>query len=758
MLLNRESSGNRWRERPDGAEKVTGTLKYLTDLTAPGMLYGRVLRSSFSHARIVSIRTEKAAAVEGVHAVLTHLDIPGLNGFGIATPNQPVFCEDRVRFEGDAVAAVAAESEEIAEYALGIIEVEYEELPVLDSPDKALEPGNVLLHPEGNVLHQADFHQGDVHAAFAECAHIVEETYETPRQMHTYMETEGGLFIPEKTGKLTVYSATQHGLKDRFQLARILAMPESRIRVVSSPIGGSFGGKDELNVQPYGALLALRTGRPVKIHNSRQESVRAGLKRHPMKITMKTGTDAAGKLLAHQVTIVADTGAYATLGAEVLGFAVEHVIGPYRYRSVSVEGYSVYTNNGVSGEFRGFGGNQAVFALEGQMDRLAFQLRIEPWEFRRLNLRQSGDPGPFGQDIALTDGAAQVWTALNECGLMAERKQLALNIREPWIRTGIGAAIVMHGSGLGYGIPDPAGGRLVLAEDGKIEAVFGYEEFGQGLIATMEQMLIEQFGFDKDDLRIKIGDTDIVPDSGSSTASRATSMMWMAFRNLRPAFTSQLLEHAQQMTGIPAEKLVPGAGGIWERGGARLITYAELARFIGKPLVSETDFHYPVTSGKRAGAHFLYTYAAAAVKVEVNRLTGRVKVIGQYHAVAAGPVANPQGYLGQIEGGSGMALGFALCEDAVMAGGKYTTRNLDTYMIPTVSDLRGKIIVQAIEDLPEDDPFGPRGVGEVGSVGLAPAIAEAVHDAVGRRVTRLPIDPALLQQPLFQSKKEVSGT
>lgn len=777
MLLNRESSGARWRTRPDGVEKVSGQLKYLTDLTAEGMLTGRVLRAREPHARILAIRTEKALELPGVHAVLTHEDVPGLNGFGIAHPHQPVFCFDRVRYTGDAVAAVAAESKELAEYALSLIEVDYEPLPPLIDPEEAMKPEAMLLHEEGNVLHRTEYRKGDPAAAFAGCAYIVEETYYTPRQMHTYMETEGGLFVPEPDGRLTVYSATQHGLMDRMQLSRILALSEEQIRVVSSPIGGSFGGKDELNVQPYGALLALCTGRPVRLHNSRAESVRAGLKRHPMKISMKTGCDADGRLLAHQVRIIADTGAYATLGAEVLNFATEHVNGPYRIGNVEVEGFSVYTNNGVSGEFRGFGGNQAIFALEGQIDRLADRTGIDPWEFRRRNLRRYGDLGPLGQEIAQTDGAMQVWRALAASPLMAggpdadsDAKTDADDpgdtvtvgrsgdprIADPWIVTATGAAIAMHGAGLGFGIPDPGGGRLKLALDGKIEAVFGYEEFGQGLIATMEQMLVEQYGFAAEDLRIIIGDTDVVPNSGSSTASRSTSMMWMALRRLHPEFTSLLIKEASAKTGISADALQTGPGGIWHKEGSRVIEYAEIMQGRTEPLVCETVFHYPTTPMKRVGAHFLYTYAAVAVKIEINLLTGRVRVLDQYHAVAAGPVANPQGYLGQIEGGSSMAVGFTLSEDALMSGGHYVTKNMDTYLVPTIADMAGRIQVEAIEELPEHDTYGPRGVGEVGSVTLAPAIAAAVYNATRKRLNRLPIEPEWLQETPFNMRKAVN--
>lgn len=749
MLLSKQTSGARWRIRPDGPGKVTGKLAYLTDMSLPGMLVGRVLRSEHPHALIRGVDVSAALAIKGVHAALTAADVPGLNRFGIARPDYPVFCEERVRFIGDAVAAVAADTDELAELALAAIIVDYEPLPVVDDPELAIRDGAPLLYPDGNVFHRNAYKLGDVEAGFARAVHIVEETYSTPRQMHTYMETEGGLFVPGEDGRLTVYAPTQHGFMDRMQLARILDLPEADIRVVSSPIGGSFGGKDELNVQPYGALLCLKTGRPVRLHNSRWESVTAGLKRHPMKITMKTGVDAAGRLVAHRAYVIADKGPYSTLGAEVLNFATEHVVGPYRFGAVDVETVSAYTNNGMSGEFRGFGGNQAIFALEGQLDRLAAQLGIDPWELRLLNLRLPDDPGPLGQPISITDGARQVWDSLAGSALWRRRGAAAEHSAPPWIKRGVGAAYVMHGAGLGVGIPDPAGGRLLLRSDGRIEAVFGYEEFGQGLIASLMQMLIETFGFAERDIAITIGDTDAVPDSGSTTASRATSMMWQSLRRLRGPFAGKLLAAAAAALGRPAHTLALGEGGIRAAdGGELLLTYAGLAATAGEPIAAQTHFSYPTSPVDRVGAHYMYSYSAVAAEVEVNTLTGRVHVRDQYHAVAAGPVVNPQGYLGQIEGGSSMALGFALTEEAVMRDGFYISKNLDTYLVPTIVDQSGGVTVDAIEELPAGDEHGPRGLGELGSVGLAPAIAEAVYRATGKRVRRLPIDPALLQEPI----------
>lgn len=788
MLIHRENSGKRWHLRPDGAGKVTGQLQYLTDMSLPDMVYGRVLRSPYPFARILSVHTEEAESMEGVYAVLTAKDVPGLNRFGIATPDQPVFCEDVVRYVGDAVAAVAADTPERAALALEAIRVSYEELVPLDSTDAALAPEAPELHEHGpgNVLHRTEIKRGNVEDAFAACEHVVTETYYTPRQMHAYMETEGGLFVPERDGRLHVYAATQHGYKDRMQLARIIGCSEEDIRVVSSPIGGSFGGKDELNVQPYGALLALRCGRPVKMHNSRKESVRAGLKRHPMKIEMQTGISPEGTILAHKVRITADTGAYATLGAPVLNFATEHCLGPYSIPNVDVEGVSVYTNNGVSGEFRGFGGNQAIFAMEGQMDRLAAIMNMDPWEFRRRNLRAKTDPGPLNQRILVTDGLAQVWEAMDRSELWQKRlrPQAAANL-PPWIKRGVGAAIAMHGAGLGYGIPDPAGGRLSLNASGRIEAAFGYEEFGQGLVATLEIMLCDLFRCSRSDLSIVIGDTDKVPHSGSSTASRSTTMAWMALQRLQAPFRARVLEAASVLSGIPKDELATGPGGVWlakdlacmedgseaekpptelpeitgnEDGGrlgtrsgepAAIVPYQALVQQ-GEPedWVFDTRFEYPTTPDNVVGGHYLYTYAAVAAEVEVNTLTGEARLLDTRHVVAAGPVINPMGFLGQIEGGSVMALGFTLMEDAVMKDSCYVTTNLDTYLIPTIRDIHTSLEVEAIEDLPEGDPYGPRGIGEIGSVALAPAITAAIHQATGEWLTRLPITREQLMRPL----------
>lgn len=751
--MKMEQIDGRNRIRPDGKAKVTGRLSYLTDLDMPGMLYGKILRSAHAHANILSINTKKAEQIPGVHAVLTYKDVPGTNGFGIILPDQPVLCWDRVRYVGDAIACVAAETKEIAAYACTCIEVDYEPLPVIDTLEKALDPAYPALHPNGNILHEAGHVRGDLDKAFTHVAHTVEQTYELPRQLHGYMETEGGVIVPEENGELTVYVGTQHGFKDQFQLSRILNMPQSAIRIVSSPMGGSFGGKDELNIQPYGALLALATKRPIHLHQTRQESIRSSIKRHPMTITMKTSVDKDGYLLTHETLIKADTGAYSTLGPAVLDFSVEHATGPYVIPAVKTKGYSIFTNNGVAGEFRGFGGNQVTFALEGQMDRLAKKLGMDPIDFRKKNLRKAHDLGPLGQRIAQTDGASQVLEAIDR--LHQEQQLIEASPMSHVIR-GFGTAITMHGGGLGYGRLDPAGGRISLRRNGKIELAFGFEEAGQGILAVIETLALEEIGCDVNDLSIVIGDTSRVPTSGSTTASRGTSMVWHALQKLKQPFKEKLISCAALKLGMDKPSLLLGKQGIWQNKEAEsrlVLTYAELASELKEEIVMDTRFDFPTTPDPIDSGHFLYSYSGVLAGVEVNVLTGKVKLIQLDQAVAAGPIVNRNGYVGQIEGGGSMAVGYTLMEEALMKDGQYETTNLDTYLMPGISDLPFEMKTIPIEDLPEHDLYGPRGVGEIGTVGVAPAIASAVYNAIGVRIHKLPISPEFILHSL--TKREV---
>jgi len=745
-LLSKATRVDRWHVRPDGPAKIAGTFAYLTDHRTPDMLVGRILRAGIPHARILSIDTSAAEALPGVAAVVTHRDVPGDNAFGIVIQDQPAFCFDTVRYAGDAVAAVAAVDARTAERALGLIRVDYAPLPVVTDPRAALLPDAQSVHGGGNLQCALSFSKGDVETGFAHAAHVIEATYETPRQMHGFMETEGGHAFVDEDGLLTVCAGGQHGSRDRLQLSRILAMPEDRIRVVTSPTGGAFGGKDELTVQPALALLALKTGRRVRLQLDRAESVTAGAKRNPMTIRMRTACDGEGMLLAQEVEVVADAGAYVSLGAAVLETALEHACGPYVVAHVATSGKLAYTNNGVCGAFRGFGANQMTFAIECQMDRLAVACGLDPLDMRRRNLRQPGMPGTLGQKVAPSERLAEMLTAAQADPLWQKPGGLSPDGSEVF---GVGMALNYQGNGLGTLPPDPAGGGLRLAPDGMIEALYGLDEMGQGLLTSVQAAVSSALGCARADIRAVTGDTAATPESGSTTASRGTYVVWKAAALAAPEFSAHILTAAAGVLDRPVSQLVLMAGGIGERGsnsGLPLLSFRQLADALGPgalPAVS-TRFDFPKTEYANGNARFLFAFGATLARVAVSRITGQVRVLDLAQHTAAGPVLDVAAYLGQIEGGGLQGVGFTLSEDAIMEKGHFVTGNFDSYMLPGIADAPETLLVHALETLDADDPFGPRGVGELGIGAITPAIANAVANAIGIWPERTPFDPQML--------------
>lgn len=743
ILVTRSALAARWHQRPDGAPKIAGRLEYLTDRREPGMLVGRILRAGIPHARIVSIDTRDAEALPGVAAVVTHRDIPGSNAFGIVVQDQPAFCFDKVRYVGDAVAAVAAVDARTAERALGLIKIDYRPLPVVSDPEQALAAGTESVHASGNLQRRLDFARGDAVAAFAGAAHVVEAVYETPRQMHGFMETEGGHAFVAADGTLTVCAGGQHGRRDRLQLSRILGIPEERIRVVTSPTGGAFGGKDELTVQPALALLALKTGRAVRLQLDRAESVAAGTKRNAMRIHMRTACDAEGRLLAQDVDVIADAGAYASLGPAVLETALEHACGPYVVPHVLASGRLAYTNNGVCGAFRGFGANQMAFAVECQMDRLAGAVGIDVVEMRRRNLRQPGARGYLGQEVAPSERLAEMLQAAAADPIWARPRGASPGGDEI---IGVGMAMNYQGNGLGTLPPDPAGGMLRLAADGVIEALYGLDEMGQGLLASVKAAVAGALGIGRDDVRPVTGDTATTPESGSTTASRSSYVVWRVADMTAPSLTRDLLAAAGPLLGRDADALALAPGGIVERhsnSGVLLMRFAELAEALPPDRLpsAAVSFEFPKSDYFDGNARMIFAFGATLARVAVSRVTGQVRVLDLHQHTAAGPMLDPAAYLGQIEGGGVQGLGFTLTEDAAMRDGRYLAGNLDLYMLPGIADAPESLTSYALEELDEGDPFGPRGAGELGIGAVTPAIANAVADAVGAWPERLPVDP-----------------
>jgi len=736
--LSRQGGGDRWHTRPDMPAKVRGALPYLTDVRAPGMLVGRILRAAHPHAEILRIDTRQAEALPGVHAVVTHRDITGLNGFGIVFQDQPALCADKVRYTGDPVAAVAAIDAQVAEAALALIEVEYAPLPDVTDPEMALMPGAARVHDSGNLVSEIAHAKGDLTEGWAKAVHVVEDTYVTPRQMHGFMETEGGWAAPDgpQHNGILVCAGGQHGARDRLQLSRILDLPEDKIRVISSPTGGAFGGKDELTVQPVLALLARKSGRAVRLHLSRAESVQAGIKRNPMRIRMKTGCDATGRLVAQEVDVIADCGAYASLSPGVLETAMEHAAGPYVIENIQTRGRLAYTNNGTCGAFRGFGANQMSYAIECQMDRLAAKARLDPVAIRRLNMRVPGSPGFLSQRVAPSERLLEMLNAASSSPLWSARET------NPDEIIGTGMALNYQGNGLGT-LPEDEAEFALRLKGGKIEVLCGLDEMGQGLIASLHAELSTRLGVARDDSRAVFGDTGTAPDSGSTTASRGGYVVWRGIKETAPPFETELLSQAGAKLGLPPAELRLVPGGIGARGAN---TPAPLLRFgaMADSATFTTQFSFPKSDYTKGNARLIFAFATTLTRVAVNRVSGQVRVLDLEMHTAAGPVIDMASYLGQMEGGLIQGLGFTLTEDMLMQDGRPVTTNFDSYMMPTVRDVPNTMRITALEDLDPGDPYGPRGAGELGIGAVTPAIANAVFDAIGRWPVVTPFAPESL--------------
>jgi selenium-dependent xanthine dehydrogenase len=739
--------------RPDAVAKVTGAARFADDYVFPGMLYGATLRAAYPHARILSLDSSKAAALPGVHAVLTYQDVPGRNRHGLVFPDWPVLCDDKVRYLGDAVAVVAAETQGIAQEALKLIKVEYEPLPVVASAEQALQPGAAIVHeewPTGNLLEHIKVRHGDVEQGFAQAEVVVEREYRTPAYDHMFLEPECSTGVPAGYDadhpKLTVYVGSQIPYSDRAQIAAALNLPETEIRVRGTLIGGGFGGKEDIMGQIHAALLAQATGRPVRILYDRAESMLAHPKRHATVIRIKTGARRDGTLTAVQAELVGDAGAYASLSTKVLTRATTHATGPYQVPHAKIDCYAMYTNNPPAGAFRGFGVTQSALAVESNMDILAHELGMDPLELRRVNALRVGSVTATGQPLRDSVGLLECidWIQAR----MAEPTGPAQAKVSPGSKIAWGLACAYKNTGLGGGADDAAGAEVEVYPDGTAEVRAGSADLGQGLATVLAQCVAEELGLPFARVRVLLSDTDLTPDGGPTTASRQSYITGNAARLAARDMRERLSRVAAEQWDVPPESIQ------FEEGELRAVDtqspnqaaesapFAQAVRWLVKeghePRLTYR-YHAPKTQplGTGGDMHFAFGFAAQAAQVAVDPVTGKVRVLRVLAAVDGGRALNPLAFRGQVEGGIVMGIGTALTEEYCVEEGVPRTLRWADYRTPLIADMP-EIEVHIVEHPTSDGPYGAKGIGELPSIPTAPAICNAIWNAAGVRVCRLP--------------------
>ncbi len=732
-------------QRIDAKGKVSGRTLFPSDLWMDGMLWVEVVRSVVPHAKIKSIDVSRAEAAEGVARVLTANDVPGLNAFGIQVQDMPVLCKDFVRYAGDAVALVGAGSKEQARRAASMVKVDLIELEPVWDPELAMSPACKPLHPGGNVLHARHFHKGDCGLGFQKAERVFEQVYQAQMMDHAFLETEAGLCYYDEDGLLTVESCGQSVFRDRLQIARALGLPLEQVRVKSPALGGGFGGKDEITVQIYLALMTYHTKRPSKIVLDRVQSMLSHTKRHPVKMYYKTGVTKSGKLTALQARIIADTGAYASLGPAVLDVMVEHAAGPYFVPNVKIDAFSVYTNNGFSGAFRGFGCTQAAFAMESQMGVMARALRMDPLKFRLQNVLHQNDTACLGNRMEMEVGAEQTLQAARAGRLYSQRRRLRKNrtglnpYKAASMKKGVGVACTMKSCGLGAGVIDQAGVRLRLHPDGRITVSISTTEMGQGCHSVFQNMVASRFDLPAEKITLVSSDTLLAPDSGPTSASRSTFAVGRALMLAADKLESCLFGLARRDAADACEHIAL-RGHVFEIGNEQIELEALLE---DQSVVADAVFPMPeaevtMTEGM---PHRVFSYATHVCLVQVDTMTGEVTLEAIEAYLECGNVVDMPGLEGQSEGGIAQGLGYALFEEVLLDRGRFVTTNFDRYVLPSSLDVPESIRTVAVMRGEVPSPHDAKGAGEIVTVGVAPAIINAIEDALGIRFYTLPVRP-----------------
>jgi xanthine dehydrogenase molybdenum-binding subunit len=734
--------------RHDARDKVQAATAYAADWAMPGMLHAVVVRSPYASARIRRINTARATAMTGVVAVLTAADVPR-NTLWTDVPGQTtavgplrarlhVLAEDRVRHQGEPVALIAAETEEDARIAADAVEIDYEPLPGVFDPEAALAPEAPLVHEGGNLLAHWRVACGEVGAALARAAVVVEGEYRTQFVDSSYLEPESGVAWLDSDGVITIRLSTQ--VIEHFRdVAEVLAVPQNRVRVIGTYLGGGFGGKEDVTVEVYLGLLVLRTGRPVKMVWSRQESLLARAKRHPYVMHYRTAASATGEILAHDIALLSDSGAYAYLSALVLLYSTVTAAGPYRVPNVRVDARVAYTNNPPTSAMRGFGAMQMVFAYESQMDRVGRALGLDPVRIRQLNALRRGDSLPVGQvmetHVALPELAARAWASLGETS----------SPRAPHLRVGRGLACNFQPYGRIVWLHDWSSAWVGFEMDGSLVIRCGAPDVGGGQASSLCQIAAEVLGVDLERVAVHVSDSALTPLAGTTTASRQLYMSGNAVLKASRELREPIVAVAAEMLGADPRTVRLDAGAAHGADGRTLplVDVLRQCAKVGVPRshlgVYQAPAGEPVDFQQGQGKVFPdYTFGAHAVEVEVDTELGHVRVLKHVAAHDVGRAINPMSVAGQIQGGAVQGLGYGLMEEVVLEDGINLTTSFASYLIPSAADVPDveAVVVESGEGL---GPFGARGIGEPPIGPPAAAVANAIEDATGVRVAALPI-------------------
>ena len=740
--------------RNDVLYKVRGKAKYAANVSMPGMLHGRFVRSTHPYARIKRVDVSKAAALPGVRCVLTAADIPDERlKVGSLVKDTPILAKDIVRHVGEPVVAIAADTLEIAHAAAELVEIDYEPLEPVLTPEEALKEGAPRLHPDGNLIANLSNAVGDVEAAFAKADVVLEGTYTNEPIEHCYLEPQGGISFIDPDGVLTLLVCTQYPHFHHKQLGDVTGLPLDKIRVIQTVVGGAFGGKIDVTIECASCLMTLKTRLPVKMLLDSEEVFSSTTKRHAMKIRHRLGAMKDGRIVALDMDILADGGAYSSYSLIVAGRCIVHAALPYDIPNVRAHIRTTFTNNVTAGAMRSFGIVKLAFATESQVNKLADKLGMSPIEIRRINAVETGTKTVTGQ-ILHAVGFKKTLDAIEP--IYEERKKaLAAEPKKPGIRRGLGLASL--GYGIGYsGVRNPSTARIELTQDGIVIANCGTPDIGPGSDTALAQIVGEEAGINIGRIRVVSGDSTKTDDSGPTSASRTTYFSGNAAMLAGRDFKRQFSELLASKLGVPAENvridndrvIVKNEPMRFEDACAKLGSDVEKIKAYGvfNP-DSELDF---VTF--KGDPYPTYTYATQLAEIEVDTDTGKIEVPRFWAAHDAGRIVNPMGAEGQIEGGVVMGLGMALWEKICRSGGFIQNPGMRDYLLPGTKDVPAEITTIFVDNLDDTGPFGAKGVAEASLIPVPAAVAAALYDATGVRLSSMPMEAETVMKELAKTK------